>query len=57
MAMEPPTIKTWFSYNQSYWQSKLSKKFSWRDWKETFLEKFVKGTRKVTVRGHLVLLR
>ena len=46
--MEPSTIKTWSFYNQSSWQSKLSKEFSWKDWRKTSLEKFVKGTRKET---------
>jgi len=48
MAMELPTTKMWFCYDQSSWQSKLSKEFSWRDWKKTSLEKFVKRTRRET---------
>jgi len=48
MAMEPPTTKTWFFYDQSSWQSELSKESSWRDQRETSLGKFVKGTREVT---------
>ena len=48
MAIEPPTTKTWSSYDQSSWQSELLKEFTWRDQKETSLEKFVKGTRKAT---------
>jgi len=48
MAMEPLTTKIWFSYDQSSWQSELSKEFSWKDQRKTFLEKFVKGTRKET---------
>jgi len=48
MAMEPLTTKTWSSYDWSSWQSELSKEFSWKDQRETFLEKFIKGTRKET---------
>jgi len=46
--MEPPTTKTWFSYDQSSWQSELSREFSWKDRRETSLEKSIKGTRRVT---------
>jgi len=48
MATKPLTTKTWSSYNQSSWQSELSKEFSWGDWRETSLGKFVKRTKKVT---------
>ena len=48
MAMEPLTTKTWSSYDQSSWQSELSKEFTQRNWRETSLEKFIKGTRKIT---------
>jgi len=48
MAKEPLTTKMWSSYDQSSWQSERSKEFSWKDWRKTFLEKFVKGTRKAT---------
>ena len=41
-------MKTWFFYDWSSWQSELLKEFSWKDQRETFLETFVKGTRKVT---------
>jgi len=48
MAMEPPTTKIWSSYDWSSWQYELSKEFSWKDRRKTFLEKFVKETRKTT---------
>jgi len=48
MAREPPTTKTWSCYDQSFWQSEPSRKFSRKDWSKTSLEKFIKGTRKVT---------
>jgi len=48
IAIEPPTTKMWSSYNWSFLQSKLSKEFSWKNWRRIFLEKFVKGTRKET---------
>jgi len=48
MAREPPTMKTWSSYDRSSWQSEPSKESRWRDWRETSLGKFVKGTREVT---------
>ena len=48
MAREPLTTKTWFFYNWSSWQSKLLKETRWRDWREIFLGKFVKGTREAT---------
>ena len=41
-------MKTWSFYDWSSWQSELLKEFSWKDWRRTFLEKFVKGTRKET---------
>ena len=44
----PPTTKTWSSYDQSSLQSELSKEFSWKDWNETSLGKFVKRTRRAT---------
>jgi len=46
MAIEPPITKMWSSYDWSSWKSELSKEFSWKDQRETSLEKFVKGTRK-----------
>jgi len=48
MAMEPPTTKTWFLYNQNSWQSELSREFSWKDQRETSLKKSIKGTGRVT---------
>jgi len=48
MAREPPTMKTWSSYDWSSLQSELSKEFSWKDRNETSLRKFVKGTRRAT---------
>ena len=48
MAREPPTTKTWFSYNRSSWQSEPSKESRWRDRRRIFLRKFVKGTREAT---------
>jgi len=48
MAREPLTTKTWSCYNQSSWQSKPSREFSWKDQSKTSLEKFVKGTRRET---------
>jgi len=48
MAMESSTIKMWSSYDWSSLQSELSKEFSWKDWNETSLGKFIKGTRKAT---------
>jgi len=29
-------------------ESEPLKEFSWKDWRKTFLEKFIKGTRKET---------
>jgi len=46
--MEPLTMKTWFFYDWSSLQSKLSKEFSWKNQRETFLGKFIKGTRRPT---------
>jgi len=48
MAREPPTTKTWSSYDQSSWQSEPSKESRWRDRRRTSLRKFVKGTKEVT---------
>jgi len=48
MAMEPLTMKMWSSYNWSSLQSELLKEFSWKDQRETFLGKFVKGTKRAT---------
>ena len=48
MARGPPTTKMWSSYDQSSLQSELLKEFSWKDWKETSLRKFIKGTRRAT---------
>jgi len=48
MAIESPTMKMWSSYDQSSWQSKLSKEFSWKDQRKTSLEKPIKGTGRVT---------
>jgi len=48
MAIGPPTTKTWSFYNWSSLQSELSKEFSWKDWNETSLGKFVKETRRAT---------
>ena len=48
MAIEPLITKMWSSYDWSSWQFELSKEFSWKDQRETFLGKFVKGTRRVT---------
>ena len=48
MAREPPTTKTWSSYDQSSLQSELSKEFSWKDQNKTSLGKFVKETRRAT---------
>jgi len=46
MARESLTMKTWSCYDQSSWQSKPSREFSWKNWSETSLEKFIKGTRR-----------
>ena len=48
MTREPPTTKIWSCYDQSSWQSEPSREFSWKDWSETSLEKFIKGTRRET---------
>jgi len=48
MTIEPPTMKMWSSYDWSSLQSELLKEFSWKDWRRTFLEKFIKRTRKET---------
>jgi len=48
MAREPPTMKTWSSYNQSSWSSEPLKESRWRDWRRVSLGKFVKRTREAT---------
>jgi len=46
MAREPPTTKTWSSYDQSSWQSEPLKESRWRDQRKASLGKFIKGTRE-----------
>ena len=46
--MELLTMKMWSCYNQSSWQSEPLREFSWKDWRKTSSEKFVKRTRRKT---------